>query len=282
MQTPTCDRSTVPGALENLVSVTGDADSAPDVAVSTPLRAGSLQFADLETGEGTEVVTANQLIGFGITLVNGETGEQILQQGYDAQAQLNTVAQWDTALPGISDALMCASAGSRIVVAFSPEDLAEAAQVVQTDGASVVAVIDLQTVYLSAADGAEQFNQGLGLPAVVRTPDGVPGVIVPDAEAPTEPVAQVLKKGDGATVAAGDTIAAQVLVVGWDKQLVSTTWGDVPTALQPVDGDDPVLDTLVGQTVGSQVMVVVPASETQPTARVHVVDILGVVGVAAG
>ncbi len=281
VQSPTCDRTTQPGALEDLISIDGEVGEAPDVSVPTPFQAEGLHYADVVTGDGTAVVASNQVLNLGITLINGETGEQILQQGYTAETSgATTLALWDQALPGLSDALMCAGEGSRVVASFSADELAAGAQVVQV-GAPVVAVVDLDQVFLSAADGAEQFNQGNGLPTVVRAPGGQPGVIVPDAEAPTEVVVQVLKKGDGETVADGDAIAAQELIVDWDRSLVSTTWEEQPKGLSATIGDDPVLNALVGQTVGSQIMVVVPASDAGP-AQVHVLDMLGIVGSAAG
>jgi len=281
-QSATCDRTTQPGALENLISVDGDVGDAPEVSVPTPFETTKLAYTDVVTGDGTEVVAQNQVLDLGITLINGETGAQFLQQGYTPETSgATTLALWEQALPGLSDALMCASEGSRVVAAFAPDDLTTGAELVQI-GAPVVAVVDLRQVFLSAADGAEQFNQGNGLPTVVRAPGGQPGVIVPDGEAPTDVVVQVVKKGDGATLADGDAIAAQELIVGWDdKNLVSTTWEDQPTGLTVTAGDDPVLDALVGQTVGSQIMVVVPASDAGG-AQVQVIDILGIVAPAAG
>jgi hypothetical protein len=281
VQSPTCERTTQPGALENLISIDGEVGEAPDVSVPTPFQADGLDYADVVTGDGTAVVASDQVLNLGITLINGETGEQILQQGYTAETSgATTLALWDQALPGLSEALMCASEGSRVVASFAADDLAAGAQIVQV-GAPVVAVVDLDQVFLSAADGAEQFNQGNGLPTVVRAPGGQPGVIVPDAEAPAEVVVQVLKKGDGESVADGDAIAAHELIVDWDRTLVSTTWQEQPKGLGAATGDDPVLNALVGQTVGSQIMVVVPASDAGP-AQVQVIDILGIVGSAAG
>ncbi|MFY9714898.1 MAG: hypothetical protein WAK00_15635, partial [Microbacterium sp.] len=64
--------------------------------------------------------------------------------------------------------------------------------------------------------------------------------------------------------------------IGWDdKQILQTTWGDKPSA-QLRDIAAPVADALIGQPVGSQVMVVLPAAGEGSPAIAVVVDVLGV------
>lgn len=278
VQTSTCDRQTVPGNLANLISVSGEGESVPDVSVPTPFTSDGLRYADFVTGEGTQVVDANQLVDIGITLVDGETGRTLVTQGYDGEAAVGTVALWDSSVPGLADALLCAGEGSRIVVSFSPEQLADAVPVAKAGGGSVVAVVDLQKVYLSAANGADQFNESHGLPSVVRDPAGRPGITIPDAAAPTEPVVQVLKKGEGPALAPGDVARLNFLSVDWVTERVSqTTWGDSPQPLPITEGEDVIVNALIGQPVGSQLMIIVPNGEgAEAGADVYVIDILGV------
>ncbi len=281
---PTCTRAASTGDIGSLVSVSGEVGAQPDVSLSLPLHSSGTEVADLSTGTGTEIVSDTQAVALGITILSGETGEILVQQGYNSLDSVNTVSAWTSTLPGLESALMCAAEGSRVVVGLDSDALGSGASTLGlTDDQSAVAVIDVRKVYLSAADGADQYNAGFGLPVVVYAPGGQPGVIVPDSAAPSDQVVQLLKKGDGEITTADQTIRVNYLTVGWDdKTVTGTSWGDDPYQID-LSGTDAVSQALVGQTVGSQLMVIFPAgSETtgSDSAQVFIVDILGVDGQA--
>jgi peptidylprolyl isomerase len=193
--------------------------------------------------------------------------------------------------PEIGDALHCATEGSRVVVALPPGGVE--AETAASNGLgkddSSIAVIDLHKVYLSQADGSLVYNTGRGLPSVVRAPDGRPGVIIPDGEPPAEVAMQTLKKGAGPVVTADDSVRVHYTGVLWDDRSVfETTWdGDPKSVTKDAEGVVPGFRKAIeGQTVGSQVMVVVPpeqgygdkASGSVPpnSTLVYVIDILGI------
>ena len=99
----------------------------------------------------------------------------------------------------------------------------------------------------------------MGCRRVVRAPDGRPGIIVPDGEAPTEVIVQTIKKGDGPVVTGDEPVRVHYTGVLWDDRTVfDTTWDGDPASLT-LDAVVPgFAQALEGQTVGSQVMVVVP------------------------
>jgi peptidylprolyl isomerase len=284
-----CERTTQSGGIEDLVSVSGDVGTEPDVDVPLPFRVDELKIADLETGDGTRLVEQNQMFAMGLTIIDGTTGDVLADQGYDDESQPYALSQWTETIPGFGEALECATEGSRIVIGLPGAELgAGAEQLGLTEGSDAVAVIDLRKVYLPAADGAEQFNEGRGLPSVVRAPNGQPGIIVPDAEAPAEVVVQVLKRGDGPKLEDGDSARVAFTTVEWNTpgEVAGTSWGSPPQAVPIAEGQDPVIDALRGQTVGSQVMVVVPSggdeTDEEPNASIYVFDILGIDETAAG
>lgn len=279
---PTCARPAGDSALSSLVTVSGDVGAAPQVSVSTPFHAEGTTVFDQTDGDGTTVVSDSQAVVLGMTVVDGKTGNTVLQFGYKDLTGIQTVATWVKAVPGLESALMCASAGSRVVVGLDQNALSTSAASTLgiSDGGSAVLVVDLRKVYLSAADGAPQFNDARGMPTVVRAASGQPGIIVPDAPAPTDSVVQVLKKGTGAVPSASDTIRVNYTTVSWDKRdVTSTSWGSDPVAV-PLSGTDPITQALAAQPVGSQVLVVVPAgtSSNASGAQVIVFDILGIDG----
>lgn len=269
-------------AALDLVDVTGSPDAVANVTVRSPLRTDQTQWKDIVTGDGTTITgDPHQLVVFDVTLVSGETGLRTVATEYNGNLSTVTpVSQWATVFPGLTDALQCASEGSRVVVALAPSGIAlqNASNIGIGDGESAVAVIDIRKVYLPAADGAPQFNDAHGLPTVVRAPDGRPGIIIPDATAPAQPVVQVIEKGDGAVVQPTDQVRAQVLSVDWDTgQVKDTTWD---SAAAPIDLSSDQLapavrDALAGQTVGSQILLVTPPAD-KTGAVAYVFDIVGI------
>lgn len=274
-----CPRPTSDTTSLDLVEVTGSTDAAPEVEVYTPFHATEGEFADLEQGDGDVVITsADQLVVLDVTLISGETGETIQETAYDGDlSQSIPMSQWTQVLPPFEDALRCTSAGSRVAIAIAPGDIdAEtAASLGLAEDESAVAVIDVRKVYLGAADGRDQFNSGTGLPSVVRAPDGHPGLIIPEGAPPSDVVVQTIKKGDGPVVEGDVPVRVHVLEVSWDdKAEIRSTWDTQPESI--VLEGAVLEESLVGQTVGSQVMVVVPADQGgTDQATVFVYDILG-------
>jgi hypothetical protein len=277
-----CPRPVSPStAALDLVDVTGSTDAAPTVTVNAPLHTDTTQWEDLTTGSGTTVTQPTQLVVLDVTLVSGDSGLRTVSTNYDGDlSQPAPLSQWEAIFPTLGTALECATEGSRVVVAVPPDgfDLGNAGNIGIQQDQSGVLVIDLRKVYLPAADGALQYNDAHNLPTVVRAADGRPGIIIPDGDAPTDQVVQVLKKGDGATVQDGDSVRVQLTQVDWDsRKVTSSTWDQ---SAEPIDLGSSSLptgfsDALVGQTVGSQILLVTPASG-KTAAVVSVFDIVGI------
>jgi peptidylprolyl isomerase len=285
-----CSRAAVSDAeVMDLIDVTGDSSDQPEVEMYTPLHAPHLAYEDVVSGEGTAITAQNQLMVVDVALFSGATGEPIVATAYDGDlSTVSSPSQWTTNFPGFEDALQCATEGSRVAVALSPDDMADG--VAQGFGLAeddtAVAVIDLRKVYLPAADGQNQFNSGFGLPTVVRAPDGRPGLIIPDGAPPTDVVVQTLKKGTGETVTGDQPVRVHYTGVVWgEDEAFDSTWDGEPASLT-LDGVVPgFAEALEGQTVGSQVMVVVPPDQgygdqaqgaiPADSTLVFVIDILG-------
>jgi hypothetical protein len=269
-------------SLLDLVQVSGSVGSEPDVSVKAPFHVETTRAAEAERGDGPALKDDDQLALVDVTVFSGETGESVVSTRYsDDIAQVPALSQLAATFPTLADDLRCATEGSRVVVGLAPDDIPEevAAQLAPEEGESLVLVVDLRKVYLAKADGADQFTESHGLPTVVRAPDGRPGIIVPDADAPDELVVQTLKRGDGAEVTDDASARVHVTGVAWDTRDVTVnTWENgQPESVAPGADDAPAFAAaLVGETVGSQVLVVVPADETSGTpATAYVIDILG-------
>ena len=272
-----CDRAASSSGIDDAVTVTGEVGVAPDVELFSPLHVEETSYTDVVTGEGIPLTSPQQLTVLDIALFNGSTGEQVVQTEFDGDmTRLSNIASWTQQIPGIGAVLECATPGTRMVAAIAPEDFGtEALTGFQLDeDTTVVAVIDVLDTQLARATGSKQFNNANNLPTVVRAPDGRPGIIVPDGAAPTAQVEQVLIKGDGETIE-NDTIAwVNYTAVAWDTKAVSSTSWDSNPVSNLAETAPPVAEAMVGQTVGSQLLVVVPATEGGE-AMTYVVDILG-------
>ena len=274
--------------LAQLVAVSGPSGS--DVQIPVPFHAATAGFADLETGEGTPLVSPSQIVSLDVTIVDGDTGEAAFTTTANpAGPGAFTFASWIEAIPAFETALQCATPGSLVVVALAPDDVTSqtAAALGIGDDASAIAVVDVHDVYLSQAQGAPQFNVGNNLPSVVRAPDGRPGITIPTGPPPGEVVEQTLIKGDGPVVTAADTVRVQYTGLTWaEREVFDTTWDADPASI-PLSNVIPAFAAAVeGQTVGSQVMVVIPPEDAYGDAPqqgipagstlVFVIDILGI------
>ncbi|WP_375384429.1 FKBP-type peptidyl-prolyl cis-trans isomerase [uncultured Microbacterium sp.] len=271
------------------VTVAGDTDAAPVVTLPTPFHLDATASEDVVAGDGTAITDSEQLVVLDISLSSGATGKKLIATPYDGDlSRVFPLSRWVETFPGFADALHCATVGSRVVVGLAPGDIQEQtmASLGLKDGDSAIAVVDVRKAFLTKADGANQYNDALGMPTVVRAPDGRPGIIVPDATPPSDLVVQTIKKGDGPEVTGDVPVRIAYTGVTWENRKVfDTTWGSEPPSTTLTTLVPGLAEGLKGQTVGSQVLVVVPPDQgygaTQKgsvpanSTLVYVVDILG-------
>lgn len=284
-----CERPTASAnTVAELVTVEGAPGEVPDVEAYTPIRVEETSWADVAAGSGTALRADDQLVVFDVAIFDGETGDQLVATAYDGGLDAAPLTEWTNVFPSLGEAFECGREGGRIVAAIPAGELdPRAAESLGVDGSAIV-VLDLRKVYLAKADGVDQFVTGNGMPTVVRAPDGRPGIIIPDADAPSDLRVQVLKKGRGAEVTGGVPVRVAYTGVLWeDRAVFDSTWEDdkVPVSFELDSVIEGFRQALEGQTVGSQVLVVVPPelgygdadSGTIPggSTLVFVVDILG-------
>jgi len=285
-----CTRDVSASSALDLVEITDTpVGTKPTVELSAPVHVDGLSARDTITGEGRAITSDAQDVVFDLTVIDGSSGAPIAASGYTGQlSEVYPLDSWEATFPGLVDALHCATEGSRVVMALGPDEVTAdtRARFGMAEDATTVVVLDLQKVYLAAADGAEQFNDRAGMPSVVVAPDGRPGVLIPDNDPPTDLAVEVLKKGDGEEVTGDVPVRVHYTGVTWaDKKVFDSTWD---RGAQPMELDQTIpgfAEALRGETVGSQVLVVIPPDQGYgETAQgaipanstlVFVVDILG-------
>jgi peptidylprolyl isomerase len=277
------------GAQVESVSVTGALGEQPVVSFPSPLSAESIQSRVVIAGEGP-VFTGRNFVEFEFAGYNGGSGQLIQQTSFDGtQAQSGAFGPGE--VPNFCEALAGAREGSRIV-AIIPPDQAHSGEGVPALGVGAadafIFVFDLNRVFLEKATG-DSVAPEAGLPTVVTTPDGVPGITIPKTAAPTELKVAQLIRGSGDLVEEGQLVTLHYSGFLWDNsEKFDSSWDSgQATQFQMQEGAliEGFLSAVIGQPVGSQVIAVIPpalgygdagAGSIPPGATlVFVIDILG-------
>ena len=286
------------GESAGYVEATGSFGSQPEVEFPTPLQTDGAQQAVIDAGEG-DPIARGQIVDFQVSLFNGENGELITASAYDDEEEAPLRRTAGAELDLLAEAVQCAQVGSRIAVTGTIADVFGADTLDPSLGLgnddAVVMVLDVQAAYLGRATGIPQLGAS-GIPAVVTTPDGIPGVTIPNEEPPTELRSHTLVLGQGPAIEEGDRAVVHYTGLLWSTRTVfDSSWDrGAPATLTITSFDnDPngvvpgLAEGLVGRTVGSQVIVVIPPELGYPTGQapatipdgstmVFVVDILGI------
>lgn len=297
----TCTPTATGGDASSAITAAGNFGKEPAAEFPTPLVASGLESTITSAGDGATVYPGQFAVAQ-VTLYEGLSGEKLVSTSYNESEGF--LVRAGEGASKLSTAITCATVGSRVSVAAHGSDLYGFAGITESTfkpDETVVVVFDIQDRVLGKAYGALQSAEA-GMPSVVTTPDGQPGVTVPSEDPPTGLRFSVLQQGDGATLKAGDTIYAHYLRVDWQKPTsigsTKSTWNDFGNPEEMTLSDlDPstggglttgLLQALTGQKVGSQILVVVPPSFGFPDGAtppdgieagatlVYVVDILGV------
>jgi FKBP-type peptidyl-prolyl cis-trans isomerase len=248
-----CTPTAAAGEASKLVSVSGPFAGSVTASFPTPLNAADLQVSVLTEGDGPTIYDGD-IVDFKVTGYDGTSGALGLPTEDNSQKVLS-----DTP---IQDFLRCVTVGSRLSVVVPPAKGAG-------EGSSLIFVIDVVNSYYGKAVGAINAPQA-GFPSVVTAPHGEPGITILATPAPTDLSYTTLVTGTGPEIAAGDTVKLQYTAVDWtSKTVAGSSWSEgqglpVARTLTSYDASTGMgigagaLKALIGKTVGSQVMVIMP------------------------
>ena len=263
--TVACD-PTASGALSDGVTVAGDFGTKPTVTIASPISAEATERTVAIEGDGDQAVQGD-LVDVEFTLYSGKTGEELSATEY-AEAPTEFEIDETKFLAGIAKTLDCSTVGSRVVGVIPPADswgtegsadLGVAAEDTIVFVADVLEIAPEAAEPLAKANGEDQEPID-GFPTVVLAEDGTPTVTIPADAPPKELGIEVLKKGDGAVVADGATVTVHYTGVNWTTgETFDSSWArGEPAAFATTGVIQGFGEGLVGQTVGSQVVIVIP------------------------
>ncbi len=263
------------------MKVSGKLGAEPKVSFKEPLTAKTTERSYITTGSGA-VATKSTTVDVALVAYNGSTGKELTTNGYGTSAKIPITVGDATLIPVLSQVVNCAPVGSR-VVATSPVKTAFGSADPSSLGLkatdTIVFVADIVDMMPAKANGKDQKPQA-GFPTVKLATSGKPTVTIPKSTPPTETKVEVLKKGSGETVKAGDTVTVQYQGTNWSTSKVfDQSWGKAPATFSTTGVIKGFATGLVGQTVGSQVVIVIPPADGygaagQPSAGIKGTDTL--------
>lgn len=256
------------------VNASATVGSDPAVDFDGELAVETTERKVLTEGNGTEVKPGQRLV-INYVAVDGTT-KRVFESSFADKRPATFVLSQDIALPGLLKALEGAKVGSRVMATVAPSDAYQAESAQTPEGvdpaSSVIFVIDV----ISATDiptraSGTPVTPEPGLPTVTLAANGEPTITLPSGDAPDELVVQPLIKGTGSKVAMGQTLRVHYKGVIWPGgEEFDSSWKPrqegaavEPSEFPLVEGGliSGWLKGLPGQTVGSQVMLVVPPAE---------------------
>jgi peptidylprolyl isomerase len=249
------------------ITVEGDVGQAPVVNFPHPFAVEETVNRVLVEGDGEEVSEGSS-VGFHYVALNGRDGN-LFDSSYDV-GPVSTVLDPAQVLPGLVKGLVGTKVGGRVIVAIAPDDgfgpVGGAPESGVEADDTLVFVIDVQEIRhpLTRAEGTP-VTPPEGLPTVALDADGKPTITVPGGDPPAELVTQPLIEGAGATVETGQTISVHYTGVVWATGAqFDSSWDRGSPASFPIGTGNVIAgwdSGLVGQKVGSQVLLVIPPDQ---------------------
>ncbi|WP_432524333.1 FKBP-type peptidyl-prolyl cis-trans isomerase [Kineococcus sp. SYSU DK006] len=272
------------------VTVTGEVNPTvkPTVQVAAPLEVTETTRKVVAPGSGAEVAATDE-VQFAYALYAGSTGEE-LDSSYgktDSRFELANITK------GLARGFVGSHVGDRLVIAIAPDDgFGEAVTQFGKEGVdaqtTIVVVADVVRIVPAMAEGTP-VTPPADLPTVTTDEKGVPtGFTITDRTPPAQTVAQPLIQGTGPAVTSGQNLKVQYLGARLeDGSVFDQSWSR-GEPFEFVIGQGNVIkgwdSGLVGQAVGSRVLLVIPGAEAygdqpaspqQPAGTlVFVVDVL--------
>ncbi len=251
------------------ITVTGAFGRVPKVTIPDITPPGTLKATDLIEGHGGRVTRGDLAI---VNLVgytwNGAKHKQVISSYSSGQPQPLTIGQ---TIPGLDKSLTGQQAGSRLLLVIPPKDgfgSTGSQRLGVTGSDTLVFVVDVLGGYpkTAAAHGQPQPAGDPKLPSVSAPPAGAaPQVTIPKAAPPGTLQAKTLIQGTGPQVAKGKLLVAQYEGLIWrTSKVFDSSWqrGAPATFVIGTGRVIPGWDkSLVGQRIGSRVLLVIPPKD---------------------
>ncbi|MFT3875146.1 MAG: FKBP-type peptidyl-prolyl cis-trans isomerase [Propioniciclava sp.] len=253
--TPTPEPVPVSNSIDG-ITVQGALGSVPQVSIPTPFAIDETRTRTISEGKG-EGALAEGIVEVNYVGINARTGQTFDSSWEKGEPALMSLQQ---VVPGFTKGLTGAKPGERRLVVMPGVDgydsnggRTEAGIEV---GDTLVFVVDMVSVQTAAPSGVAQQPS---LPVTVGEADGKPTVTIPTGEQPpSELVIAPLIVGEQRKVGENDIVITHFRSWSWNSgQQIEDNFGDLRTG--PIaDALDGFKRAVIGQPIGSRVLVIVP------------------------
>lgn len=243
------------GDVVESLDVSGDFGTTPVVDFAAPLATVdetqvAVAIRGDEVAPGTSVQAA-------YLIIDGTTGDLVDTFGYaEGEEPIQFRADLDSLRPGFAKALGCAGPGTRVVAVIPPDEGfgADAADSGVGEDDMLIFVADI-VADLTPAEWVTD------VPEVGGT-DDAPTVTLPDTAPKTDLEIAVLTEGDGDVVGSADSVTVDYLGTSWETgEVFDQSYARGEPATFSVQGVVPGFrDALIGQKVGTRLLVTMPPS----------------------
>lgn len=244
------------------IKVTGKYGEEPKVTFKAPFAIDKTRTEVVSKGDGP-TIKEGSMVTVDYYGVDGRTGKKFDDSFSRGQPATFSLAQ---VVPGFGKGLTGQKQGSRVLIAMPGSDGYDASggnpQAGIEVGDTLIFVVDVVAAPLDGPEG-KKVDPKPGLPTVTDK-NGVPEVTIPKTAPPTKLTVQPIISGDGAKVAATDTIVFNYRWYTWEGQLLEDSYKSGPQTYQLSGLLPGMAKGLTGQTVGSRVLLVVPPADGYP------------------
>jgi FKBP-type peptidyl-prolyl cis-trans isomerase len=249
------------------VTATGKFGAAPTLTIPAVQGSGPLYTKTVIQGTGPALTTADSLLGNFVLYDWSGSTHKLIGSTYTSGTPTLFTGQL---LPGLETALIGQKAGSRVLAVIPPADAFGSAGnsrigVKATD--TVIFVVDMvQSIpNTETVPGKQTSNGGGVLPSVTPETGKAPVITIPSSVPPKTLQVKTLVTGTGAVVKKGQSVVVQYTGVNWrTKKTFDASWlhgspFQTPIGVgQVISGWD---KGLVGQPVGSRVLLIIPPAD---------------------
>lgn len=240
------------GSLSDGVKVSGEFAGTPKASFDTPLVATEVQRTVISKGDGETPVTG-ETVTVNETFFAGSSGERIASQQYDLVVNDATMPE------AIRAGIDCLAIGTRSVSVFPATDL-YTPELLDSFGMSADEALVVVTDIVERKVEPTPKPWTSDVPEVSFDAAGQPSVTLPQTAPPTELLVKVLKDSDGEVIKAGDEVTVRYYGVSWNtgENFDGNFDAAEPAKFQLTGVVQGFRAGLIGQKVGSQILVVMP------------------------
>lgn len=250
-----------PGSVSEELAFDGDFGEPVTITSELPAAVSSLEKSTLISVDGEAIGNDDEVIT-NIQVFNGRDGS-LMEQTTTLLSANENYRDW------VAKSINCSNIGDRVAVVVPATDVFEA-DVLDSFGSegptaddSLIIVSDFTGTMPQQAEG-ETVEIPDGLPKVEVDETGFPDITIPEGvDAPEKLTVQTLVKGEGDVVEDGATVFVHYRGVIWDTgEEFDSSWSrGSHTSFNTAGVIGGFREALVGQTIGSRVLSIVPAED---------------------